>query len=302
LDRPNGRFDQAWALREAVMSSRQAQSRFRGLRSIAVVSGKGGVGKTNLSVNLALAMGQLGRDVMLMDADMGLANVDLLLGVVPKHHLGHVIGGAMGLEDIVISVNDRVRLIPGGAGFSDLADLDEQSQAMLIERFSAMESQAEVLLVDTGAGIHRNVISFAAAADQVLLLTTTEPTAIRDAYGVLKSLVMGVSWKPNVSLVVNMAMSQEEALSVADRVRMAASQFLDLTIDYVGYVPWDQSVMESVRRRRPFLLEMPDSPAASCVKVIARRLVSGGQDQEAPQGRGLKAFMLRLGRRMRLKS
>jgi flagellar biosynthesis protein FlhG len=300
LDRQMSGRDQASALREMVLSSVGGRSKFQGLRSIAVVSGKGGVGKSNLSVNLALAMGQMGVRVMLMDADMGLANADLLLGVVPKHHLGHVIGGQMGLEDILLSVDQGVSLIPGGAGFSDLADLDEQSQAMLIEKFSALEGRAEVLLVDTGAGIHRNVISFAAAADEVLLLTTTEPTAIRDAYGVLKSLVMGLSWKPNVSLVVNMAMSDDEAFSVADRIRLAAGQFLDLNVNYLGYVLWDQRVMDSVRRRRPFVLQSPDSPASSCVKVIARRLLKVDQE-DVLGGRGLKAFMLRLGKRMRLK-
>lgn len=301
MDRPLGRqWDQASVLREMVLSSGGGRARFHGLRSIAVVSGKGGVGKTNLSVNLAIAMGQMGSRVMLMDADMGLANADLLLGVVPKHHLGHVIGGAVDLEDIVVPVEERVSLIPGGAGFSDLADLDEQSQAMLIEKFAAMEGRADVLLVDTGAGIHRNVISFAAAADEVLLLTTTEPTAIRDAYGVLKSLVTGLTWKPQVSLVVNMSMSDDEAFSVADRIRMAAEQFLSLKVNYVGYVLWDQRVMDSVRRRRPLLLHSPDSPASSCIKVIARRLLKGDQE-EASGGRGIKAFMLRLGKRMRLK-
>ena len=294
--------DQASSLRELVSSRKKEASRFEGLRSIAVVSGKGGVGKTNLSVNLALALGEMGFRTAILDADLGLANADLLFGIVPRHHLGHVIRGEWEVGEILLPISDRVSLIPGGAGVQELADLDEQQQSHLIEKLSVLEGKVDVLLVDTGAGIHKNVLSFALAADQALLLTTTEPTAIRDSYGVLKSLVMAATGKLDVSLVVNMAGSDEEAFSVADRVQMAAEQFLNLDIPYIGYVLWDRSVGDSVKLRRPFLQNDPDSAAARCVRVVARRLIRGGPEPEQPpRGRGLKAFMFRLSKRMQLR-
>ena len=294
--------DQASSLRELVSSRKKEASRFEGLRSIAVVSGKGGVGKTNLSVNLALALGEMGFRTAILDADLGLANADLLFGIVPRHHLGHVIRGEREVGEILLPISDRVSLITGGAGVQELADLDEQQQSHLIEKLSVLEGKVDVLLVDTGAGIHKNVLSFALAADQALLLTTTEPTAIRDCYGVLKSLTLVSSGKLDVSLVVNMAGSDEEAFSVADRVQMAAGQFLNLDIPYVGYVLWDRSVGDAVKLRRPFLQNQPDSAAARCVRVVARRLIrSGSEPEQAPGGRGLKAFLFRLSKRLQLK-
>jgi flagellar biosynthesis protein FlhG len=269
------------------------------MRSIAVVSGKGGVGKTNLSVNLALALGELGVRTAILDADLGLANVDILFGVAPRYNLGHVLRGERELEEILLPISEHVLVVPGGSGVQELADLDEQSQSAFIERLSSLEKRSDILLVDTGAGIGRNVLSFALASDQTILLTTAEPTAIRDSYGVLKSLV-ATSGGLDVSLVVNMAANDEDAFAVADRVQMAADQFLNVSVPYLGYVLWDRSVAAAVRLRRPFLLTEPDGAASRCVRIIARRLAGIGPTQELPPppGRGFKAFLFRLARRL----
>jgi ATPases involved in chromosome partitioning len=158
------------------------------MRSIAILSGKGGVGKTNVAVNLALALGELGLRTAVLDADLGLANVDVLLGVVPKFNLGHVLRGEKEMKEIVLAVNSKVSIIPGGSGLRELADLDDQKQSWFIEKLSALEDDLDLLILDTGAGIQRNVLAFAMAADRTILLTTPEPTAIRDSYSVLKSL------------------------------------------------------------------------------------------------------------------
>jgi len=304
LHPPNGVADQAALLRSLAATRRKDLPRFEGMRAIAVVSGKGGVGKTNLSVNLALALGELGKKTAILDADLGLANVDILFGVVPRYNLGHVLRGERDIDDILMPISENVLAIPGGSGVQELADLDEQSQNAFIEKLAAMEHRAEILLVDTGAGIGRNVLSFALASDQTLLLTTAEPTAIRDSYGVLKSLAVASGGGVDVALVVNMVGSDEEAFGVADRVQMAADQFLNLSIPYLGYVLWDPSVTAAVRLRRPFLLADPDGPAARCVRVIARRLIRVDPTREdpLPTGRGFKAFLFRLARRLARKA
>ncbi|MDR1884915.1 MAG: P-loop NTPase, partial [Synergistaceae bacterium] len=174
--------DQATVLRELVSDRRAvvAASRISGMRSIAILSGKGGVGKSNLAVNLGLAMAEMGLRVTILDADLGLANIDILFGVVPKFNMGHVLRGDKELQEIVYRVGDLISIIPGGAGLRELADIDDQRRAWIIERLSSLEDETDVLILDTSAGIHKNVLAFAAASDLALLVTTPEPTAIRD--------------------------------------------------------------------------------------------------------------------------
>ena len=294
--------DQAASLRTLI--SGQGASKPRGMKTIAILSGKGGVGKTNLSSNLALAMGRMGVRVAVLDADLGLANVDILFGMMPKYNLGHVIHGQRELEEVMVTVEENVSVIPGGAGVQELADLDQVRQATLIEKLATLEGKLDVLIVDTGAGIHRNIISFALAADTTLLLTSPEPTSIRDAYGVLKSLVISSGGNVDVRLLVNLAMAEDEAEAVAERIQLAANQFLSLSVPYVGYVPWDRKVREAVQARRPFLSAFPTCRASQSLYGIASRLLGPDavlqEGEDVLAGRGLKAFLFRLTRRFGL--
>ncbi|HQF91252.1 MAG TPA: MinD/ParA family protein [Synergistaceae bacterium] len=294
--------DQAALLRSMVSAYAGGGNplRNRGIRTIAVVSGKGGVGKTNLSVNLALALGSQGWRVAVMDADLGLANVDILFGMMPKYNLGHVIRGQRDLEDILVTVEERVMVIPGGAGVQELADLDQGRQAELIEKLAALEGKVDILMVDTGAGIHRNIISFALASDTTVLLTSPEPTSIRDAYGVLKSLVMSSAGGLDVRLLVNMAMSDEEAEAVAERIQMAANQFLGISVPYIGQIPWDKKVRDAVQERRPFFSSFPGCRASLALLEVAGRLVGPENITDDGAGRGVKSFLFRLTRRLGL--
>lgn len=294
--------DQATLLRSMVSAQAGGNTvvRNRGLRTITVVSGKGGVGKTNLSVNLALAMGSQGFRVAVLDADLGLANVDILFGMMPKYNLGHVIHGHRQLEEILVSVEENVLVIPGGAGVQELADLDQIQQAELIEKLAVLEGKVDVLLVDTGAGIHRNIISFALAADTTVLLTSPEPTSIRDAYGVLKSLTVGAGGDVDVRLLVNMAMSDDEAEAVAERIQMAANQFLGLSVPYIGQIPWDRKVRDAVQERRPFFTSFPGCRASQALLGVAGRLSGPDNAVDDGWGRGLKSFLFRLTRRLGL--
>lgn len=291
--------DQAAELRRLVASvpSQQTSKISRTLRSFAVVGGKGGVGKSNISVNLALAMGQEGRSVAVLDGDLGLANVDILLGVQPPYNLIHFIRGERTLDEIMCPVGDGVVLIPGGTGIAELANLDESSQSLLIDRLGDLENQVDVMMVDTGAGIHRNMLSFALAVDTVILVTTPEPTSIRDAYGLLKSLVFSAMGKLDVRVLVNMAVSGEEAKAVSDRMKFAASQFLRMDLGYLGYVLIDPKITEAVRSRKPLLRQFPDSAAAGCIRSVALELMDFDESHQS-NGRGVKSLFLKLSRRL----
>jgi flagellar biosynthesis protein FlhG len=287
--------DQADDLRRLIEIQRKPSRGLAGLRSIAVVSGKGGVGKSNISVNLALALGESGMRILLLDADLGMANVDLICGITPRHTLASVISGGKTVEDILVRIDRNVTVLPGGPGVQEMADLDETGQALLIEKIGSLEGMADLLVIDTGAGIHRSVLSFALAADTTLLVTTPEPTSVRDAYGVLKALALASRSRIDVSLVVNMAKTDKEALEVAERIQLAADQFLRLPVANAGYILRDDTVLDAVRFRRPFLIGSPQGDAAKCIRRIARKFSRDGETGESvPTGRGMKAFFMRL--------
>ena len=298
--------DQARELRRIVEQQKRKEKNTGSLKTFTVLSGKGGVGKSNFSVSLACAMADQDKKIVLLDADLGLANLDMLWGVTAKYKLSHLIDGSKGLNEVLLPLEDNVWMLPGGTGLKELADMEEGRLAELIDNIGVLENKADVLIVDTGAGIHKNVLAFAAAADTLLLMTTPEPTAIRDAYGVLKALKNsagnneesgGKTEGRDIAFIVNMARSEREGLEVANRLKMAASQFLGLSLNYLGCILKDSFVEQAVRIRKPFYRLLPESPAAMCVKSIAGALSSGnmpGRIADVKQPKGLKAFFYRL--------
>lgn len=292
--------DQARELRRIVELHRQESRSCGNLRTIAVLGGKGGVGKSNLSVGLACALAEQGNRVVLLDADLGLANIDILCGVTSRYNLINLIEGNRTLEDILVEVTRNVWLLPGGSGVRELADLDDARLAYLIDSLGSLEDRADILLIDTGAGIHRDVLAFALAADTAILLTTPEPTSIRDSYGVLKALVAAPANGNGTEIVfvVNMVGSEAEGEEVAGRIRMAASQFLGMTVNYMGCVLKDDLVGKAVRIRKPFFQLYPASVAAECVRRLADGLLGspGRRVSHVASPRGLKTFFLRLTR------
>ena len=293
--------DQAKELRRIVERHKQKGKKTGNLKTFTVISGKGGVGKSNLSINLACALAEQKKKVVLLDADLGLANLDMLCGITAKYNLSHLINGSRGLDEVLVSLEKDIWMLPGGSGIKELADLEEGRLVELIENVGLLEDRADVLLVDAGGGIHKSVLAFAAAADTVVLVTTPEPTAIRDAYGILKALKNSAESreKKDIVFVVNMANSEREGFEVANRLRMAASQFLELSVSYIGCILKDSFVEQAVRIRKPFYRLFPDSPAARCIRSIVKTLSSGvarGEPVSVTQPRGLKAFFYRLAR------
>lgn len=249
----------------AVPSSRQVA------RVVAITSGKGGVGKTNFSSNLAITLASRGQRVILVDADLGLANVHVVLGIMPRFHLEHVMQGEKTLKEVLYPGPGGIHIIGGGSGLTELANLDETRRAQFIHSLSELDSLADVVLLDTGAGLSHNVLGFLCAVDEVIVVTTPEPTAITDAYATIKVLSQE-NPRAQQRLVINMAQSEAEAQAAAQRLQGIARRFLQRDLDCLGYLPHDLAVSRAVRAQQPFTLFQPNAPAARAITQIAARL------------------------------
>lgn len=265
--------DQAEKLRELVNIHNNHKKSSSGARIIAVTSGKGGVGKTNLAVNLSIHLSHLGQKVTLIDTDLGLANIDLILGISPEYHLGHFVSGERRLSEIIIEGPSGVKVIPGGSGFQELADINEYQLDKCLNQISCLEAETDIIILDTGAGISSKVVHFILAAEEVIVVTTPEPTAIADAYGVIKVLARRNS-AAKVYIVVNMVQREEEGEQVLNRLVMVAEKFLDFRVEPLGMVFYDSSVMQAVRQQQPFSLIFPQTKASLNVLRLAQIILS----------------------------
>jgi flagellar biosynthesis protein FlhG len=252
---------------------------------IAVTSGKGGVGKTNIVTNLAIALARQGSRVLVLDGDLGLANVDLLLGVAPQYDLQDAVLGDKRIEDIVIEGPDGIRIIPASSGVEELANLDEYRTECLLRSLASVEEDVDLILIDTPSGIGSHSVMLSQAADEILVVTTPEPTSFSDAYAMIKVLSQR-PLKCTPALLVNQANSENEALEVSRRVQSVAKRFLNLEIEYWGFILADESVPKSVIRQEPFLSTYPYSPASSCVVRLARRVLGQTPDKKGDPGAG----------------
>ena len=247
---------------------------------IAVTSGKGGVGKTNIAVNLATRFAQAGKRVVLLDADMGLANADVLCGMELQFNLAHVLAKRKKLSEVIARAPGGFFLVGGASGLAKMADLPAAQHTQLINALCQIEKDCDIIMIDTGAGISPNVLSFTRMADQVLVVTTPEPTAITDAYAVVKVISRERQQEPGVqhapiSLLVNQSQSAGEGKAVYERVSGVARQFLGIDLQDGGYLPQDKAVTMAVRKRVPFILDNPRSAAALSVTQLAMRLEAG---------------------------
>jgi flagellar biosynthesis protein FlhG len=245
-----------------------------------VTSGKGGVGKSNVYVNLAVKFASRGKEVVLLDADLGLANADVLCNIDLPCNLSHVIARRKTLMEVMVRAPGGFGLIGGASGLARMADLTDYDRQRVVDSLADLEDQTDLILIDTGAGISPNVLSFTRAADHVLVVTTPEPTAITDAYAVIKVLCRDRTHKP-ISLLVNQARTAQEAKVVYERIASVARQFLQVQVLDAGYVSSDPQVPAAVRRRTPFLIASPECAAAQCIGAVASRLEGGIGPSEA---------------------
>ena len=237
---------------------------------IAVTGGKGGVGKTTVAINLAAALAAQGRRALLLDGDLGLANVDVLLGITPRFNLAHVIAGERTLEEIILQAPCGFRVVPGASGVARLANLSEMETLGLVRSFSALTGTIDTLIVDTPAGIAPTVLQLAQAAQHVLLVVCDEPASLTDAYGLIKVL----SRNHDVSsfrVVANMVRSQGAGLSLFETLKRVTSRFLNVTLDYCGEIPDDIYLKRSIREQRPVITAFPTTRSSKALKALALR-------------------------------
>ena len=261
--------DQAEALR------RLGRTRPRHARVVAVTSGKGGVGKTNVSVNLSLALACLGKKVVLVDLDLGLANADILLDITPRYNLSQVLVGRKTIEDITLPAAGGIRVVPGASGVERLANLSDVERDTLLASFEVLHRDADVIVFDTGAGISKNTTAFLAAADDIVVVTMPEPTAVVDAYAVIK-MVSREADHGDLHILLNQCSGRDEAERFANGIAVTANKLLNAYVEKLGYIVTDPRVPQAVKARRPFLLASPHCLASACMRSIAERLLARG--------------------------
>ncbi len=265
------------------------------VKVIAVTGGKGGVGKTNVSVNLSAALSDMGRRVVLMDADLGLANVDIMLGVRPKRNIVDVLSGECSLTDVMVQIDENFSIVPASSGTQEMTSLSVHEHAELIHAFSEIADQLDVLVIDTAAGISESVVSFVRAAQEVVVVVCDEPTSITDAYGLIKLLNRDYGMT-RFRVLANMVRSEQEGRSMFGKLLTVTDRFLDVTLQYLGSVPYDEAVRKAVQKQKPLLRAYPGSKPATAFRQLAKK-VDEWHVSQAPRGH-LEFFVERLVQRL----
>ncbi|MFP6584410.1 MAG: MinD/ParA family protein [Candidatus Hydrogenedentota bacterium] len=274
--------EQANNLRQFVQKNRELA------RIVAVTSGKGGVGKTNTSVNLAIALADKGNRVVLLDADLGLANVEVLLGLNSIYNLQHVADGERTMAEILVKGPGGIAVVPGSSGMAKIADLSETARQNIMHGLEDLQNRSDFIIIDTMAGIGRSAVAFVVAADEVLLVSTPEPSSIVDAYAMLKTIYQRRE-HAIVRLVANMVVNKRQATYVYEKLSAVSQQYLGRKMSYLGMIPRDVHVSQAVMQSVPYSLRFPSAPASKAIKDIADRLIS----QRAASKGGAPGFLRR---------
>ena len=271
-------MDQATILRQKVQESSESSN----ARVIAVTSGKGGVGKTSLSVNLAVEMAKLGKKVVIFDADFGLANVEVMLGIRPTYNLLDLIHNNKTMPEIITRGPMDIGFVSGGSGVSELASLDKNSIKLLISEMIKLDKMFDVVIIDTGAGITDSVMEFVMVSPEVLLVVTPEPTSITDAYSLLKVLRRKNDFNPlykTINVISNRVTSDGEGDEIFGKMNTVSSKFLNTKLEYLGSIPQDRNASMAIIEQKPVVNAYPNSPASKAICELARKLVNNEQEE-----------------------
>lgn len=274
-------MDQAAKLRELINNRRIYSKQIdthndnstKDARIICVTSGKGGVGKTNFTINLGMELTKLNNRVVIIDADLGLANIDVVLGTVPKYTLLDVIHNDKSVDEVMINGPNDIKIISGGSGVLELVDMSLASIQKLIEKLNSINNYADIILIDTGAGLSNSVLSFVLSAQEIIIVTTPEPTSITDAYAMIKTINLKDKNK-KIKVIVNRVENITEGNIAFEKLNNASKRFLSMDLEKLGHIFDDNSVSKSVKKQRPFTMEYPNSIASKNIKNIAIKLVN----------------------------
>lgn len=289
-------IDQAENLRKIINHNNQLTQeapKIRSARVITITSGKGGVGKSNVAVNLAVQLRKIGKRVVIIDADFGLANIEVILGIVPKYTFSDVMNGDKIITDIMTEGPMNIKFISGGSGVQDLIRLNESQLSYFIKNLYLLDKMADIILIDTGAGLTDAVLCFSRAADEIILVTTPEPTSITDAYALVKTLsAQNKESIPNIKLIVNRVDDEEEGKEIYFKLKQVSKRFLDVDIEELGYIPYDRALVKSVKLQEPVSLSFPKSEVSRAFESISNKIAN--IDNANKEGLGFTSFVKRL--------
>lgn len=288
-------MDQAQNLRNIIKQNNQTEA--GQARIITVTSGKGGVGKTSLSINLAIQFRKMGKSVIIFDADFGLANIEVMFGAIPKYNLADMIYRGKSIKDIIVKGPMDIGFISGGSGISGLGNLSYDQINYLVYKLRELEGMADIIIVDTGAGISESVLGFVAASSEVLLVATPEPTSITDAYALLKALNVRAGFEREstvIHVIANRVSSREEGVNLYNKLNVVVSKFLNIKLNFLGIVPQDDNAGRAVMQQKPVSLIYPNSIVSKHINSLASILLNGESATENKKDKGLASAILRI--------
>lgn len=271
--------DQAAQLRQIVSQINTDEKMNNKMKVITITSGKGGVGKSNFTTNLSLCLKKLGKKPLILDADFGLANVEIILGERPKYNLSHLLNKKCSIEEIITESKYGIPFISGGSGIKDMLFLSDEQLEDIAVTLAKLEKMADILLIDTGAGINDIVLKFSMIADEVFVIVTPEPASITDAYALIKTIVKDFNSLPNFKLVINKAVSKQEAHEVFSKLSYVANQFLNIKLHYAGYVPYDDKIFQAVKKQKPVVVYDPKTYASIAYEEISKTMVPNEREK-----------------------
>lgn len=280
-------LDQAESLRKLINNEEQEINKTT-TKIITVTSGKGGVGKSNFVVNLAILLQNKGKKVLIFDADLGMGNDDVLMGLYPKHNIFDIIFTGLEIKDIIITGTNGVDLIPAGSALSKAQELEEDQKKLFIEKLETLD-EYDYILMDTGAGVNKDVLSFIAASEELIIVTTPEPTSLTDGYSLIKA-TDHYNLKTKAKIIVNKAFTKEEGEETYNKFNRAVTKFLKIDVEYLGCILEDKKLVQSVRQQKPFVILYPNCDASKDIEKIASKLLG----QEADSSDGAKGMFKRL--------
>ena len=270
---------------------------------ITVTSGKGGVGKSNFTVNLAIALGRLGKSVVVIDADFGLANIEVLLGIVPKRSFADVFSQKCTIKEVLTPGPAGVSFISGGSGLSNIADVSNNELRYIVENLDILDSFADFVLIDTGAGISMPVMAFVFASNETIIITTPEPTSITDAYAVIKKAKEEMGTPPLFKVVVNRVDSSEEGREIFQKLSRVCTKYLLMEVESLGSIPYDHNLIKAVKKQMPVSIGFPEAVSTMAINEVCHRLLFGESAKLQPDKEvsaanesegGMKSFVKRL--------
>ena len=283
-------MDQAENLRK-IMQQKEEQAK-EAARVIAVTSGKGGVGKSSVSVNLAIQFARMGKSVVILDADFGLANVEVMFGVIPKYNLSDLLYNGRELKEIICEGPEGIQFISGGSGIANLANFDKEQVKRLINKMTELEKIADIVIIDTGACINPSVMEFLISSPETILVTTPEPTSVTDSYALLKALSMTEGFQgknTTVKMIANRVSDAGEGKNLYEKLSMVVSKFLNINIEFLGVIPQDSYITKAIMKQKPVSIMYPNAAASKQFEAIAKKL-SGTQQDVSDSRRGIRGY------------